>query len=514
MLLIEKKDNTIGGGARGQAKARSSLIFLIMAFLVLGNMVPLWFFRYFPSFDHPSHLLRQNILANYENPEFDYSQNFEIQVLPVPNILPDYIVALFAYVFPIETASKILYSLFFVLFPLSLLYFLRVTRPANEYLALSGCLFTYNFFFLVWGNENFCFSIPLFFIAFAYWWSHKHKMLLSNYVFLGIFCTMLYLTHILGFAIFIFSVFFTSLFRSRSFRRSVIAIVPTFPGIALYWWWTLKRGQYFDNYIIWDLSIKNKIHSLLEPILFYKNIGFSQSFQFAIVGCAFIYVIMLSVTLIRPKARAEIGGLIFTFAALLSATLFLPKWFLLFGADQRIATVAVFFGLPILSVPRQVIKRSLIAFLTVLSLAFNLVLFGYFGEQNRNLSVYKAALEHVPPSQKMLPLVLPPYTYWPPYHRFHEYYHIERGGINPFHLTQPIFSVTYAKRPPCNDKYDVRPSSLSPDILSYYDFVLIVGKRETLLSRDLEKVLRLNGYAPFYIQGIYSIFERKTAIGP
>jgi hypothetical protein len=510
VLTAERKEpKTKSRSSPGYTNKGSQYILLIMAFLVLGNLIPLWSFPYFPSFDHPSHLLRQNILANYDNPQFDYSQNFEVQFLPVPNSLPDYVIAFLAFLVPVDIASKMLYSLYVILFPSSLLYFLRVTRPANDYLALFGCLFTYNFFLLVWGNENFCFSIPLFFIAFAYWWSHQDKLRLPSYALLSVLCTALYLSHILGFAIFTFSVFIASLFLSRSMRKSVSALMPTFFGMALYGWWNLKRGEYFDNPITWDLSIGKKVHSLLEPIAFHQKIGFSLSFQLAILTYFVIYTILLFLTFIRRDTKPGTRSLASTFLALLLVAFVIPEWFILFGADKRIFLVTFLFGLPLLFVPPRSVKTSLTLFLTILSLGHSLVIFGYFGEQNKHLSAYKTALDHIPPFQKLLPLVLPPYTYWPSYHRFFEYYHLERGGINPFHATQPIFSVTYVERPPSGGIYDVHPRDLSFDILSYYDFVLIVGNKDKL-GQSLEKHLQYNGYSKHYEQGMYSIFERKT----
>ncbi len=498
-------------GKHVKPSSLSISLFFIIGLLVVGNLIPLWSFTYFPSLDHPSHLLRHSILANYNNPQFDYNRTFVIQRLPVPNSLPDYVVALLACFVPLEVASKIFYSVLFLFLPLSLLYYLHATRPENCYLALSGCLFSYNFFLLILGNENFCFSIPLFFVTYGYWWSHKDRLGARQYIILSFLWSALYFSHILGFVLLTLSIFFTSFFMSRSLRKSAMMVSPSSLGILMYIWWNFKRGEYFNNPIIWNLRISEKLDSLLEVFFFVKKIGFPSYLQLGMLLFFLTYSLLFLSAIVKGKAKTTIKCLLFNFLLLLLVVLLLPKWFILFGGDQRTLIIALFFGLPLLFVPSRVARGIFTTFLVVLSLYYNMVIFGYFSEQNQALSDYKAALDKIPPSQKLLPLVLPPYTYFPPYHRFFEYYHLEKGGINPFHAIQPIFSVDYVKRPPTRGIYRFSPKDLSPTILNYYDYILIVADKQDILRQDLGQLCLTNGYKLFYEHKIYTIFNRQKA---
>ncbi|MBW1739571.1 MAG: hypothetical protein JRJ42_00385 [Deltaproteobacteria bacterium] len=499
-----------GSSSRRSRPSRPSIyLFLAIGILILGNLVPLWSFTYFPSFDHPAHLLRQNILANYNNPQFDYNQHFVIQRLPVPNSLSDYIVVFLAQFIPLGVASKIFYSLLFVFFPLSLLYYLYAVRPGNCYLALSGCLFSYNYLLLIWGNENFCLSIPLFFIIYGYWWTHKDHLGAREYTLLSCLWSALYFSHILGFALLMLSIFFTSLIESRSLRKSALAVLPSSLGVIMYIWWNFHRGEYFDNPIIWNFKISDKLHSLREVFFFGEKIGFPPYLQFGMLLFLVCYSLLFLSFLVKGKREVTTRGILFNFFLLLLLVLLLPNWFILFGPDQRTLIVALFFGLPLLLIPSRTIKGIFAVFLVVFSLYYNVVIFGYFSRENQVLSEHKVVLDKIPPLQKLLPLVLPPYTFFPAYHRFFEYYHLEKGGINPFHATQPIFSVDYVKRPPSSGIYNFSVKDLSPTILSYYDFILVVGNKDDMLHQTLERMFLTNGYKLFYKYKIYTIFNRQ-----
>lgn len=485
----------------------SGLSLATIPILILANLVPLWLFTYFPSFDRPAHLLRQNILVNYDNPEFDYNKNFAVQNLPVPNILSDYMVVVFARFASVENSSKILYSLLFMLLPASLVYYLKAVRPENCYLAICGCLFSYSYHLLIWGNENFCLSIPIFLVSFGYWWIRKDRMGAKEYIVAGILWLGLYFAHILGFAMLIVVVLTSSTILWRNLRRTTLAILPSLPGVALYVWWNFKRGEYFDNPIIWDFDIGNKFESLAEVFLFGAKLGFPVYLEIGLLIFLASYAVLCIISRISRKDAGVMSPIVTSFVVLLLLALVLPKWFILYGADQRMLFIALFFGLPLLAYSRKV-RTIITVFICGLTLYYNSVILEYFARENHVLSDYRAALSKIPPRQKLLPLVFPPYTDLPTYHRFYDYYHLEKGGINPFHAIQPIFLVDYMERPPCGDIYDLSPQGMSNDVLDYYDYVLVVCDPWNPGRREIVRKLLANGYRQHYEVGIYCIFNR------
>ncbi|MCD6461023.1 hypothetical protein J7L67_10210, partial [bacterium] len=59
------------------SKYLSISLYVVAAVIVVINIFLIWHFQYIPFQDHPSHLLRENVMLNYNNPSFDYSRNFK-----------------------------------------------------------------------------------------------------------------------------------------------------------------------------------------------------------------------------------------------------------------------------------------------------------------------------------------------------------------------------------------------------------------------------------------------------
>ena len=145
---------------------------LLIGVLIVAYLLPIWLFTYFPTQDGVSHVYNSQILTEYNNPEYQFSDYYEINWYPFPNWLSHFSLAVLMFVFPALIAEKIFLSLYVILFPLAIYYFLNAVQRGRQALVILSFTFVYNYLFLM-GFYNFAVSVPLFFLALGYWWKHK-----------------------------------------------------------------------------------------------------------------------------------------------------------------------------------------------------------------------------------------------------------------------------------------------------------------------------------------------------
>ena len=144
---------------------------LIVSALIALQCVPIWIWRYFPSQDGPSHLSNAAVMMNYRSQPV-YAQYYELHWLrPAGNFLSQYLLIALAPLTGLLFAQKIWLSLYLLAVPLSLYYLLRPLTPHARVFSLFGLLLGPNYF-LHMGFWNFCFSIPLTFVALGFYVRH------------------------------------------------------------------------------------------------------------------------------------------------------------------------------------------------------------------------------------------------------------------------------------------------------------------------------------------------------
>ena len=147
---------------------------LLIGVLIVIYLLPIWLFPYFPTQDGVSHVYNSQILTEYSNPEYEFRDYYEINWYPFPNWLSHFSLAMLMFVFPPLIAEKIFLSLYVILFPLAIYYFLNAVQRGRYALVILSFTFIYNYLFLM-GFYNFAVSVPLFLLALGYWWKHKDR---------------------------------------------------------------------------------------------------------------------------------------------------------------------------------------------------------------------------------------------------------------------------------------------------------------------------------------------------
>ena len=206
---------------------------ILIGGLILVYLLPIWLFPYFPTQDGVSHVYNSQILTEYNNPEYQFRDYYEINWYPFPNWLSHFSLAVLMFVFPSLIAEKIFLSLYVILFPLAVSYFLNAVQRGRHTLVILSFTFIYNYLFLM-GFYNFAVSVPLFLLALGYWWKHKAQMNRTRIVLLNLFIVITYFAHLISYAFILFSIALLALFHfRRDFRRILITGCYLLPAAAL-----------------------------------------------------------------------------------------------------------------------------------------------------------------------------------------------------------------------------------------------------------------------------------------
>ena len=206
---------------------------LLIGVLIVAYLLPIWLFPYFPTQDGVSHVYNSQILTEYNNSEYQFRDYYEINWYPFPNWLSHFSLAVLMFVFPPLIAEKIFLSLYVILFPLAIYYFLNAVQRGRHALVILSFTFIYNYLFLM-GFYNFAVSVPLFFLALGYWWKYKSEMNVSRIVLLNLLIIVTYFAHLISYAFILFSIALLALLHfRRDFRRILITGCYLLPAAVL-----------------------------------------------------------------------------------------------------------------------------------------------------------------------------------------------------------------------------------------------------------------------------------------
>ncbi len=206
---------------------------LLLGVLILLYLVPLWMFPYIPTQDGVSHVYNAQILTEYNNPMYRFHDYYEINWYPFPNWLSHAALAALMFVFPALVAEKVFLSLYVILFPLAVAYFLNAVERGRDPIVLLSFTFIYNYLLLM-GFYNFAVSVPLFLLALGYWWKHKESLNRNRIIVLNLLIIVTYFAHLISYAFILFSVaVLACLHFRRAFRRILLTGCSLLPAAAL-----------------------------------------------------------------------------------------------------------------------------------------------------------------------------------------------------------------------------------------------------------------------------------------
>lgn len=428
-----------------------AILFIVFYFISIFPFFPL---TYIPFHDLPQQLvpgvvIKEKILGG------DIGKNFYISNFFISNTLAWLIIALLNIFFDILTTSKIFIFLYFLLTPLSLYYYLDEDKKWMVFLSF---IFLNNFS-LNMGYMNFILSISLLFFALG--------ALKKDSNFFYIFSFLLFLSHALTYAIFIFIIpLFYKKFKEQKKKFIFSVLLFCFIILSL----CSSKGQSVDD-ILYLLKPTSIVMNLVHNTVFSIPCSF-QFFRPDYVGLmGFIVVMSLYAKQLFWSFNYDKKTLYITLF-LLFLLFFMPntipipegKWYVF---TTRITPLIIFFTITDLRLDKRFEKGLLLLFL-FLTFFNSLTLLPVYKETDRRLTnQYEPIIKKLPPGGSIYLLDgtdyedmgfrMSKYTYGlsPFEHYFSGYYSI-KGGFSSeyfggYYSIWPIKYVTNFYYPICEE---------------------------------------------------------------
>jgi hypothetical protein len=463
---------------------RERLIYILIGMLVTCSLLPIWCVKYPPLQDYPQHLAAAHILRNYNNPKFDYHRNFRINLLFVPGVLFELLVALLNVIFPIEIAGKIGLSLYIVFFPISLLYFLSRVESNRKYLAFFAFPYLFNFFFNI-GFTNFCLGVPLTFFALGYWCHRGERLGIKQLLSLTGFSILIYFAHLITFAVFLWSLLTLSLFSEKRWRKLLLIIASVMPSLLLFtaYWFKSESQSLLHN----RLEYTDLYGTLLTFMLaFYPYRGFLGMLIFFLPTSLFLFSAFYSLFKERETIFSLKTGHGQLFLLWIS---FLILFFLLplhtppggYYANIRLAIFIFFIGLAWIQLPKdQTLHKLITVLLVILSITSIAYTYHKYSSLQDEFRDYLSGIKYINWNSRLLPLIVQQYAEkfnTKPFLHAWAYYHIAKGGVGPYFFARlsyhPILYRRNRRMPAPGEGFPERFSSEGHS--QPYDFILLWG---------------------------------------
>ena len=177
------------------------VLFVIVAIL---SVIPVFLVTCFPTLDGPSHLYNSNLIIELIKGNRHIAQVFSLNSFAVPNWSGHAILAFFNFFLPAIMAEKILIGFYAIGLPLVFRMFIRQLKGD---IAIAWLIFPFTFSFMFYlGFYNFCLGTLFFFWGLYVWLKNQEKPLKRNLL-AFLFSVLIFYSHIVVFAIFVFTLF-------------------------------------------------------------------------------------------------------------------------------------------------------------------------------------------------------------------------------------------------------------------------------------------------------------------
>lgn len=485
-----------------------TLLFIV---LVCINLMPVWFTTYLPLQDYPNHLARIHIIKNFENPDTIYNKYFGLDIFLNPYSLSDIVIFALAYILPVETCGRIFLSLYVILFPLSIFYFLYKVKKENLLLGFFSFICIYNFFFEM-GFLNFLISLPIFFVALGYWWSKRERMLTSEKIIFIALTILLFLAHFISAMTLFLTIIFLRVYETKSWVKTLGAICVTAPMMALIMLFLVFNGTtskpFWGCYSFMSIGeiLWQTIHTIsfkfteLGAYFFPLHNMFFASIILGLMVFPLFYVIINEKDQKKVFKRESRGNgfahltLMWIFAFLFFPTALIGDSFVGF-IDMRPIPFFIIFSLACVKLDERVKKKiPLLFFLVSVLLVANI--WSEYKVESETIAQFVSGIGSIKENSLVLPLPTPLRlgTQAPnPYLHVWGYYVIEKNAITPYLFAEKYEWIKYRAQLPgeewmtmslnetftCKKKFenwDEYYKWRDLDKAEFYDYVIVWGE--------------------------------------
>jgi len=255
-------------------------------FVLLINIILLFFTKFYPSMDGPAHLYNSNILLHLLKGNNVLSEFYSINSLYIPNWTSHFILLIFNSFLPSWVAEKILLIIYVSGMALSFRYLIKVLNPKNISLSILIFPFIYSFLFHL-GFYNFSLSFILFFVTLGYWLQSFNSKNTYKYFILFFLITITYFTSIvifgfLGLTIGSFILYFSykKYLEDKNFVRAIqfcgqrllILLIVSLPSL-IFLILFFKNVQFFPSDAAYSVEELIKWINDARPFIVYNYVG-------------------------------------------------------------------------------------------------------------------------------------------------------------------------------------------------------------------------------------------------
>jgi hypothetical protein len=470
----------------------------LIGILLAASLVPIWSVTYFPSQNGPWHLLVCKMLHDYfAGTATNYFDYYELAPHLIPHLLHTILVTLVSFIVPVLIAHKLVISLYVVLLPLSVFWFLSVVDPRKTIYGYASFLFVYNLP-LMRGYHDYSLGIPVVLFTLAYWlrtWERSNAMrtaILAGLILIA------YLSHIFHFLILGLAISFFTLYQTRRVSRVVVALVPFLPALLL----VADFAFLLMGNSVWMSGSDLEIFAPHQALEHFVRFAYTLSPSAAVIAMVPLIFIACAIGLAIQRAVAEYrctgqvagGSFLLLLGVLVVAYFAMPhKFFGWHFANTRFIPFVLTMALACATPYGLRVRRVFLATTVVAAFASYALLTVQFVRADRTIGEYVSAVEWFRPGGLLYPIDFRAdgYGQIQPLTRAHEYYHIYKGGANGrgiamFNTLTPVPYRVYpvVRRFPVwrPDSSDERAAILA----AHYDHVLSWGTN-ALFAESLTK---------------------------
>ncbi len=487
------------------------LVFLLMA----GSLVPIWSSPYFPSQNGPWHLLAIQMLHEYTNPAFNYADFYTPSFHAIPHLAHTLVVYLLAFVFPLLVAHKIAISLYALLLPASVFWFLATVNPERMAYGYVAFLLIYNVP-LFRGYHDYVLGIPLVLLALTYWLRRRDAMTASQSLITMLLIVCVYFSHLFNFLMLGLAMLVYTLHRPPSLRalgRLTLLFLPASLLLAEFVVFSVRQSRWMDTSELTFLAPHSAVAGFFENFFHTLSMpGYVVAVATLVLGAPLVAISLFERYRCsgRSLGRALFADPLVTLLLLCVALYFVTP-FKLFGwhyVNVRFVPYAIVFAAAVVTVSHPIVLRAATVAVALAAAAIYGTLAMQVRDTGRYVDEYLSGLDKVKRNSVMLPMAMDPFevgTISPLAHAY-DYYAIFRGGANgkgiaQFNTVTPMVYRSY----PTRERFPVPDRGDDLHAISRaYDYVLLWGGGSWPVSQ-----LRKGGFDLVHEQGDLRLFENR-----
>ena len=373
------------------SNALNAWLFSVLAFM---SILPFWTVRYPVICDYPNHLARWFVLFHARDQAYQFSSYYTPAWGPLPYISTDLLALALQYFLPIDIAGRLVLTICILSIPVGTLYFLKKACPENTPFALFAILVSFNPNLLMGSLSN-QLSIAFCLLAVGLWIDYCQQGKLTKALLLVTILVLLYLSHLIGFAIAGVVMGLYALFQPAKINKLLTLAAISLPSLILFAY-NIAHAE-GDTSFIYGWTLWNKLRNLVIPV----RLLYSKPLD-TIVLIA-LAAILFSLLLRREYIKSQRVWMIIT-GILILAYLVAPSEYHHGGyLDVRIMPFVYLFALAIFQVTK--IPRVAVAGLTLLVLFRIATVEHMFLVKQPELRSLSAAFEVIPRDARVLPIV-------------------------------------------------------------------------------------------------------------